>query len=228
MSRSAGAGDGGGRDDDLGYQRERMVRTQIEARGVTDPRVLEAMGAVPRHRFVKSHLKTRAYGDHALPTGAGQTISQPYVVARMTEMLELSPEDSVLEIGTGTGYQTAVLAHLARRVYSLERVPELGREAIRRMRELGLDNVKIQIFDGTVGLSEFAPYDAILVTAGAPEVPEPLLDQLGPGGRLVIPEGDRHRQLLVRYRKNARGVVRREEHDPVAFVPLIGRHGWGA
>jgi protein-L-isoaspartate(D-aspartate) O-methyltransferase len=214
--------------DEMVYPRERMVRTQIERRGVHDPRVLEALRTVPRHRFVKKHLQNQAYGDYALPTGSGQTISQPYIVARMTELLELEPEDSVLEIGTGTGYQTAVLACLARRVYSLERVPELAREAIRRMRELELDNVKIQIFDGTVGWSEFAPYDAILVTAGAPRVPQPLLDQLAVGGRLVIPEGELHHQRLVVYRKESEGRVHRELHEPVAFVPLIGRHGWSA
>jgi len=214
--------------DEMAYPRERMVRTQIERRGVRDSRVLEAMRTVPRHRFVKKHLQGQAYGDHALPTGSGQTISQPYIVARMTELLELGPEDSVLEIGTGTGYQTAVLACLARRVYSLERVPSLAKEAIRRMQDLGLDNVKIQIFDGTVGWSEFAPYDAILVTAGAPSAPQPLLDQLGPGGRLVIPEGELHQQRLVVYRKDAEGRIDRREHEPVAFVPLIGRHGWSS
>lgn len=214
--------------DEMVYQRERMVRTQIERRGVRDPRVLEALRTVPRHRFVKKHLQNQAYGDHALPTGSGQTISQPYIVARMTELLELDEEDSVLEIGTGTGYQTAVLACLARRVYSLERVPELARTAIQRMRELELENVKIQIFDGTVGWSEFAPYDAILVTAGAPRVPQPLLDQLAAGGRLVIPEGELHHQQLVVYRKDREGGVHRELREPVAFVPLIGRHGWSA
>jgi protein-L-isoaspartate(D-aspartate) O-methyltransferase len=213
---------------DYTYQRERMVRDQIAGRGVRDERVLEALRAVPRHRFVREHLRARAYGDHALPTGSGQTISQPYIVARMTELLELDAEDSVLEIGTGTGYQTAVLAHLARRVYSLERVPELAREAIGRMRELGLTNVKIQVFDGTVGWSEFAPYDAILVTAGAPRVPEPLLEQLAPGGRLVIPEGDRQQQRLVVYTKSENGEIHRRPGEPVAFVPLIGRHGWEA
>lgn len=213
---------------DYSRLRERMVREQIAARGVTDERVLAALRAVPRELFVREHLRAQAYGDHALPTGSGQTISQPFIVARMTEMLELGPEDSVLEIGTGSGYQTAVLAHLARRVYSLERVPELAREAIDRMRRLGLTNVKIQVFDGTVGWSEFAPYDAILVTAGAPEVPAPLLHQLAPGGRLVIPEGDLQHQRLVRYTRGKKGEVRRRAGEPVAFVPLIGRHGWKA
>jgi protein-L-isoaspartate(D-aspartate) O-methyltransferase len=183
---------------------------------------------VPRERFVPEHLRTQAYGDHALPIEGGQTISQPYVVARMTELLAVGPEHSVLEIGTGSGYQTAILARLARRVYSLERVPELAREAIRRMRELGYDNVKIQIFDGTVGWSEVGPFDRILVTAGAPAAPQPLLDQLAPGGRMVIPEGDRQAQRLMVYEKDAAGRVRASAHEPVAFVPLVGRHGWDA
>jgi len=211
---------------DFGHQRERMVRDLIAARGIKDERVLAAMRKVQRHLFVKEHLRSQAYGDHALPIGAAQTISQPYIVARMTELLEVGPEHSVLEIGTGSGYQTAILAQLARRVYSLERLAELAKEAIPRMRQLGLDNVKIQVFDGTVGWSEWAPYDRILVTAGAPKVPEPLLDQLAPGGTLLIPEGQLNMQKLVLYRKSARGEMRRREGEDVAFVPLLGRHGW--
>jgi len=211
---------------DFGHQRERMVRDLIAARGIKDERVLAAMRKVQRHLFVKEHLRSQAYGDHALPIGAAQTISQPYIVARMTELLEVGPEHSVLEIGTGSGYQTAILAQLARRVYSLERIAELAKEAIPRMRQLGLDNVKIQVFDGTVGWSEWAPYDRILVTAGAPKVPEPLLDQLAPGGTLLIPEGQLNMQKLVLYRKSARGEMRRREGEDVAFVPLLGRHGW--
>ena len=213
---------------DTGYLRERMVREHIAARGVADERVLQAMREVPRHEFVPEHLRTQAYGDHALPIAGGQTISQPYVVARMTELLAVGPGHSVLEIGTGTGYQTAVLARLARVVYSLERVPELAREAIARMRALGCDNVKIQVFDGTVGWSEVAPFDRIMVTAGAPAPPQPLLDQLAPGGRMVIPEGDRQAQRLMVYEKDAAGRVRATAHEPVAFVPLVGRHGWDA
>jgi protein-L-isoaspartate(D-aspartate) O-methyltransferase len=211
---------------DYAVQRERMVRDLIAARGVQDERVLAAMRKVPRHLFVKDHMRSRAYGDHALPIGASQTISQPYIVARMSELLELRPSHSVLEIGTGSGYQTALLALLAKRVYSLERVPELAHQAIQRMRELSLDNVKIQVFDGTVGWSEVAPFDRILVTAGAPKVPEPLLGQLAPGGALLVPEGPRHLQHLVLYRKSAKGEVRRREGEEVAFVPLLGRHGW--
>ncbi|HZF12859.1 MAG TPA: protein-L-isoaspartate(D-aspartate) O-methyltransferase [Thermoanaerobaculia bacterium] len=211
---------------DYAVQRERMVRDLIAARGVQDERVLAALRKVPRHLFVKDHMRGRAYGDHALPIGASQTISQPYIVARMSELLELRPSHSVLEIGTGSGYQTAILALLAKRVYSLERVPELAHQAIQRMRELSLDNVKIQVFDGTVGWSEVAPFDRILVTAGAPKVPEPLLGQLAPGGALLIPEGPRHLQHLVLYRKSAKGELRRREGEEVAFVPLLGRHGW--
>ncbi len=212
--------------DQFAGVRERMIRELIAARGVKDERVLAAVRKVPRHLFVKDHLRAQAYGDHALPIGSAQTISQPYIVARMTELLEVAAEHSVLEIGTGSGYQTAILALLARRVYSLERVAELAREAIPRMRQLGLENVKIQVFDGTVGWSEWAPYDRILVTAGAPKVPEPLLGQLASGGVLVIPEGQLNAQRLVIYRKTARGGIRRSEGEEVAFVPLLGRHGW--
>ncbi len=210
---------------DYALLRERMVRELVAGRGVHDPRVLEAMREVPRHLFVREHLRAQAYGDHALPIGSGQTISQPYIVARMTEQLEVAAEHKVLEIGTGSGYQTAILARLARWVYSLERVGELAHQAIRRLRELGVGNVKVQVFDGTVGWSEVAPFDRILVTAGAPSVPRPLLDQLGPKGRLVIPEGTTQGQRLIVYERLARG-VRRREGEEVAFVPLVGRHGW--
>jgi len=211
--------------DPYDYARQRMVREHIEARGVRDPRVLQAMRDAPRHLFVRDHLRTQAYADFALPIGQDQTISQPYVVARMTEMLEVGPEHAVLEIGTGSGYQTYVLSRLARVVYSLERIGELTRQAIRRMQELGVENVKCQTFDGTVGWSDVAPFDRILVTAAAPRVPQPLLDQLVAGGKLVVPEGDRSSQVLAVYEKTAEG-VRRKAGEAVAFVPLIGRHGW--
>jgi protein-L-isoaspartate(D-aspartate) O-methyltransferase len=197
----------------------------LAEKGIRDARVLEAMRSVPRHLFVRDHLGKQAYGDHALPIGEDQTISQPWVVARMTELLQVGPHDSVLEIGSGSGYQTAILGWLAGRVYSLERIPELGRQAIARIRELGLDNVKIQVFDGTIGWSDVAPFDRILVTAGAPRVPPPLLDQLATPGRLLVPEGDLKRQRLVLYEKTDRGIERRE-CEAVVFVPLIGRHGW--
>ena len=198
----------------------------LAARGIRDERVLEAMRQVPRHLFVREHLRGQAYREYALPLAAGQTISQPFVVARMTELLALGPEHKVLEIGTGSGYQTAVLARLARWVFSLERVGELARDAIGRMRELGVANVKIQTFDGTVGWSEMAPYDRILVTAAAPMAPPPLLEQLAPGGRLLVPEGRRESQQLVLYTKDRFGELQRQEADGVAFVPLVGRHGW--
>lgn len=207
------------------YQRRRMVRRLEEEFGVRDPRVLAALAAVPRHRFVRPHLSAEAYSVHALPIGEAQTISQPSVVARMTELLEVDAEHSVLEIGTGSGYQTAILAELARRVYSLEIVASLAREAIGRIRELGYDNVKIQSFDGTLGLSQAAPFDRILVTAGAPVAPQPLIEQLVLGGRLVIPEGDRAGQKLVVYDKRSKR-VRRRVGEEVTFVPLVGRHGW--
>lgn len=210
--------------DRYSYQRRQMVQL-LEQRGIHDRRVLEALETIPRHRFVPENVRTQAYGDHALPIGASQTISQPYIVARMSELLRVKPEHSVLEIGTGSGYQTAVLAQLARRVYSLERIADLAHRAILRMRELGYDNVKIQTFDGTVGWSDVAPFDRIMVTAGSPKVPAPLLEQLRVGGRLLIPEGDRSEQVLVVYRKLRQG-VRRTVDEPVTFVPLIGRYGW--
>jgi protein-L-isoaspartate(D-aspartate) O-methyltransferase len=210
---------------DFSLPRERMVRELVERRGVKDPRVLQAMREVPRHLFVRSHIRDQAYVDHALPIGAAQTISQPYVVARMTELLDVQPAHKLLEIGTGSGYQTAILARLARWVYSLERIPELAHQAIHRMRQLEIINVKIQVFDGTVGWSEVAPFDRILVTAGAPEAPKPLLEQLAPKGKLLVPEGSREAQKLVLYERLARG-VRRRELDDVAFVPLVGRFGW--
>lgn len=201
-----------------------MVRL-VEARGVCDARVLGAMREIPRHMFVPEHMKTQAYGDHALPIGAKQTISQPYVVARMTELLKVESGHSVLEVGTGSGYQTAILSKLARRVFSLERISDLAHHAIDRMRQLGLENVKIQTFDGTVGWSDMAPFDRILVTAGAPKAPQPLIEQLRPGGLLLVPEGGREEQRLVVYRKLRQG-VRRSEGETVMFVPLLGRHGW--
>jgi protein-L-isoaspartate(D-aspartate) O-methyltransferase len=210
---------------DYSYPRQRMVQN-LATRGIRDPRVLEAMRQVPRHLFVREHLRGQAYRDYALPLSAGQTISQPFVVARMTELLAVEAGHKVLEIGTGSGYQTAVLAKLARWVFSLERVGELARSAIGRMRELGIANVKIQTFDGTVGWSEMAPYDRILVTAAAPVAPPPLLEQLAPGGRLLVPEGPRESQQLVLYTKDRFGALLRQGADSVAFVPLVGRHGW--
>ncbi|MCP3957799.1 MAG: protein-L-isoaspartate(D-aspartate) O-methyltransferase [bacterium] len=211
--------------DPYRHRRQQMVRKQIEARGVGDPRVLRVMGEVPRHLFVREHLHPQAYGDFALPIECGQTISQPYVVARMTELLDVSSEHSVLEIGTGSGYQTLVLARLGGRVFSLERIAELARRAIERLRPFELDNVKIQAFDGTFGWSDVGPFDRILVTAAAPHVPPPLIDQLKEGGKLVVPEGGRDGQRLILYEKTAEGLGQ-STGEAVSFVPLIGRHGW--
>lgn len=205
---------------------ERLVGDLERKRGISDHKVLDAMRQVPRHLFVPDLLMKQAYKDHALPIGERQTISQPFVVARMTELLQLDSEHSVLELGTGSGYQTAVLAQLSRVVYSIERIASLAKEAMGRIQQLGLQNVKIQIFDGTVGWSDRAPFDRILVTAGAPSVPPRLLEQLGKEGRLVIPEGDRASQRLVVYQKDPWGKARRQVGDAVSFVPLIGRDGW--
>ncbi len=215
--------------DPYATARERLISDLARKKGIRDERVLEAMRRIPRHLFVKSGtLPHLAYADNALSIGEGQTISQPWVVARMTELLDVRSESSVLEIGTGSGYQTAILALLARRVYSLERVAPLAREALARMRDMKLENVKIQIFDGTVGWSDVAPFDRILVTAAAPRVPPPLLDQLAPGGILVVPEGAKNAQRLIVYRKDVAGEIAREEGEAVVFVPLVGRHGWAA
>ena len=212
---------------DYTFQREQMA-AKLAEKGIRDPRVLAAMRQVPRHRFVREHLWGQAYGDFALPLSSGQTISQPWIVARMSELLSIEAGHKVLEIGTGSGYQTAVLALLGRWVFSLERVAALARTAIERMRELSVGNVKIQAFDGTVGWSEVAPFDRILVTAGAPSAPQPLLDQLAPGGRLLLPEGTLEEQRLVLYDKDRFGGLQRQEADEVAFVPLVGRFGWEA
>lgn len=204
-----------------------MVERLRDHYHIRDPRVLEAMEAVPRHLFVPEALQSRAYGDHALPIAANQTISQPYIVARMSELLEVDKRSRVLEIGAGSGYQTAVLARLAGQVYAIERIGALAREAQARIRQLGIYNATVKCFDGTLGWMAHAPYDGILVAAGGPEVPEPLLAQLKTGGRLVIPVGEtRESQHLVRVVHTEEGLVR-EDHGPCAFVPLIGRYGWG-
>lgn len=206
-------------------ERDRMVEEQLVARGIRDTRVLAAMRKVPRHRFLDPLYEGRAYDDHALPIGEGQTISQPYMVALMTELLEIRPEDRVLEIGTGSGYQTAILAELCRWVYSVERVEPLASAAERLLTELGYANVTIHVGDGSQGWKDHAPYDGILVTAGAPGIPHPLVDQLVMGGRLVIPVGDRTAQVLYRVVKEPGG-IRRETTTGCVFVPLIGAEGW--
>ncbi|MFN2130119.1 MAG: protein-L-isoaspartate(D-aspartate) O-methyltransferase [Anaerolineae bacterium] len=210
---------------DLARERKEMVRRQIKGRRIQDELVLEAMRTVPRHRFVPAYVRGSAYRDAPLPIGEGQTISQPYVVAFMTAALQLSGGEKVLEIGTGSGYQAAVLALIAGEVISVERLPRLAEEARRTLAELGYDNVRVVVGDGTQGWPEEAPYDAIMVTAASPEVPAPLLQQLADGGRLVAPVGPRHTQQLVRVRREGEE-FRREDLLGVAFVPLIGEHGW--
>src|SRR5256714_6614792 len=206
--------------------RERMIDRLRGHYGIRDARVLDAMRAVPRHRFVPEALQSRAYGDHALPISANQTISQPFIVARMTELLELDENSRVLEIGAGSGYQTAVLSRIAAQVYSIERIGELAREAQARIRQLEIYNATVKCFDGTLGWAANAPYDGILVAAGGPTVPEPLIAQLRIGGRLVVPVGDsRESQRLIRVIKTEQG-YREEDHGGCAFVPLIGQHGW--
>jgi protein-L-isoaspartate(D-aspartate) O-methyltransferase len=203
-----------------------MVERLREHYGIRDPRVLAALTDVPRHFFVPDALQGRAYGDHALPIDANQTISQPYIVARMTELLEADKSSRVLEIGAGSGYQTAVLSRVAGQVYAIERIGELARQAQARIRSLGIYNATVKCFDGTIGWSAHAPYDGILVAAGGPEVPAPLLAQLKVGGRLVIPVGaSRESQKLVRVVRNEDS-YQHEDHGSCAFVPLIGRHGW--
>lgn len=206
--------------------RERMVERLRDHYGIRDARVLDVMREVPRHLFVPEALAGRAYGDHALPIAANQTISQPFIVARMSELLEVNKDSRVLEIGAGSGYQTAVLSYLAGQVYSIERIGELAREAQARIRQLGIFNATVKCFDGTLGWSAHAPYDAILVAAGGPEIPDPLVAQLKLGGRLVLPVGQtRESQRLVRVIKTEHG-CEQEDHGPCAFVPLIGRYGW--
>lgn len=205
--------------------RESMVTTQLIPRGIKDERVLIAMKTVPRHLFVGDSMLNQAYDDSALPIGEGQTISQPYMVAVMTELLELRGEEKVLEIGTGSGYQAAVLSVLAGEVYTIERVASLGQRAEETFRALGYDNVRVKIGDGTVGWPEKAPFDRIIVTAGTPKTPEPLLEQLSENGILVAPVGGRFSQQLIKIRKQ-KGKVSEEYHTPCVFVPLIGKHGW--
>jgi protein-L-isoaspartate(D-aspartate) O-methyltransferase len=204
-----------------------MVERLRDHYGIRDQKVLDAMRFVPRHFFVTEALRGRAYDDNALPIDFNQTISQPYIVARMTELLELDKRSRVLEIGAGSGYQTAVLAQLASQVYSIERIGELAREAQARIRALGIYNATVKAFDGTLGWNAHAPYDAILVAAGGPAIPEPLVAQLKVGGRLVVPIGEtRESQRLVRVLKTETG-GKIEEHGLCQFVPLIGQHGWG-
>jgi len=205
--------------------RQSMVAVQLRPRGIQDQRVLEAMSRIPREEFVPAELRARAYEDEPLPIGGGQTISQPYMVAVMLASLELKASDKVLEIGTGCGYQAALLACLSKEVYSVEIRPDLARTAAERLEKLAFANVHVHSGDGSAGLPEFAPYDAIVVAAAAPLLPEPLLQQLGEGGRLVAPVGDSSQQNLVCVKKQA-NAISYAWHEGCRFVPLVGRFGW--
>jgi protein-L-isoaspartate(D-aspartate) O-methyltransferase len=211
----------------VGIRRERMVR-QLSDHGIRHPAVLEAMRSIPRELFVEEALQAKAYDDSALPIGEKQTISQPWIVARMAELADPDGQGRVLEVGTGSGYHAAVLAQLFELVYTVERSPTLSQRARQVLRTLNIQNVHFKIFDGSYGWSEFAPYRAIVVTAAVPEVPEPLLEQLEEGGKLVLPiggAGDSDEQTLTRViRRGARAV--REPHGTCRFVPLLGKYGW--
>ncbi|MDH7499298.1 MAG: protein-L-isoaspartate(D-aspartate) O-methyltransferase [candidate division NC10 bacterium] len=210
---------------DYEIARERMVTEQLIGRGIKDPRVLAAMRRVPRHLFVEEALAARAYGDYPLPIGEKQTISQPYMVALMTEALSLQPKDRVLDIGTGSGYQTAILAELCSKVFSIERIKILAERAERILSELGYSNYLIRVGDGSNGWKEEAPFEGIMVTAGAPRVPQALLDQLSEGGRLVIPIGDEFSQSLTKIVREG-GEYRYSNLTGCIFVKLIGDQGW--
>jgi protein-L-isoaspartate(D-aspartate) O-methyltransferase len=216
---------GSSRPNGFAEARQEMVETQIRKRHITDNRVLECLQSVPRHEFVPAEFRERAYEDAPLPIGEGQTISQPYIVAAMTAALHLQGHERVLEIGTGFGYQAAVLACLAQEVFTVEFRAELATEAAGRLARLGYENVHVHCGDGTLGLPEFAPYDAILVAAAAPSVPMPLLAQLAEGGRLVVPVGGVENQDL-RLIERANDTFRTTMLEPCRFVPLVGAHGW--
>jgi protein-L-isoaspartate(D-aspartate) O-methyltransferase len=208
-------------------ERERMVEDQLGRRGITDDRVLAAMRRVPRHLFVDEALRDRAYGDHALPIGEQQTISQPYIVALMTSLLALTGREKVLEVGTGSGYQTAVLAELTRRVCTVERLPGLAQRARALLEDLGYTNVWVRVGSGTLGWPDEAPFDRILVTAGGPTVPPPLLQQLAEGGRMVLPVGEASSQMLTVV-ENVGGEMRTTSHGDCMFVKLVGKYAWDA
>jgi protein-L-isoaspartate(D-aspartate) O-methyltransferase len=207
------------------FERERMVQEQIIARGVKDERVLKAMREVPRHLFVEKTYYHQVYNDYPLPVGYGQTISQPYMVAVMTELLELKGAENVLEIGTGSGYQTAVLALLCSKVYTMERIAELTKDARSRLEKLGFRNINFMVGDGSIGWLDYAPYKGIIVTAGAPDIPNALIEQLDENGRLVIPVGHEHYQVLNMVKKH-KGRIYRKEIFECTFVPLLGKQGW--
>lgn len=211
---------------DFTIARRRMVEQQIVARGIDDQRVIDAMLQVPRHLFVEPGLHSHAYSDASLPIGERQTISQPYMVAAMSAALELKGHERILEIGTGSGYQSAILSLLAKRIYSIERISLLAGRARKVLDRLGMSNVNVKVGDGTIGWKEQAPFDGILVAAGAPDIPTDYLKQLEVGGRLVLPIGDRSQQLLMRVTRLENGNFKREQLMGCRFVPLIGERGW--
>jgi protein-L-isoaspartate(D-aspartate) O-methyltransferase len=211
--------------NDYRLTRERMVKNQLIPRGIKDKDVLKAMGKIQRHLFLEEALIGEAYNDHPLPIGHRQTISQPYIVALMTQALELTGKEKTLEIGTGSGYQTAVLAELSDKVYTIERIRPLLEEARLLLNEMGYTNILFKSFDGTLGWEEYAPFDAIIITAGAPKIPEPLLDQLAEGGRMIVPIGDRFSQELIKVVKSKDGYDKKNLGG-CRFVDLIGIHGW--
>ncbi|HVP94878.1 MAG TPA: protein-L-isoaspartate(D-aspartate) O-methyltransferase [Methanoregulaceae archaeon] len=212
-------------EDPFALSRARMVEYQIEGRGVHDPRLLDAMRQIPRHLFVPPELREAAYQDRPLPIGRGQTISQPYIVAVMTELLLLQGRDRVLEIGTGSGYQAAILSRLAKTVITVERLPEIAEDAKRLFETLNVTNIQVVTGDGTEGYAPGAPYDGIIVTAATPDIPPPLINQMAEGGRLVAPAGSRDLQQLIRLIKRGDNIIR-EEFGGVMFVPLLGKYGW--
>ncbi len=203
-----------------------MVRDQIEQRGIKHPGVLAAMRKIPRHLFVSMEYQSEAYADHPLPIGFGQTISQPYIVALMTELLQPHPLDRVLEIGTGSGYQAAILSQLVAQVHTIDRHAELVRQAQSAAEQLNLTNIQFQVGDGSLGMPLHAPFDAILITAAAPRIPKPLLSQLKEGGRLILPVGARSHQTLERWIKKSDDSFEHDQDIPVSFVPLVGEYGW--
>jgi protein-L-isoaspartate(D-aspartate) O-methyltransferase len=212
-------------EDNYARARNQMVNSQLMIRGIADRRVLAAMRKVPRHQFVPSHLWDQAYNDYPLPIGEDQTISQPYIVALMTEMLEPHDSDKVLEIGTGSGYQAAILAELVAQVFTIDRIGPLTTRAQEVLAALGYRNIRTRVGDGTLGWPEECPFNGIIVTAAAPQVPRPLTEQLALGGRLVIPVGDRYSQTLTLVRQTKDG-LKYEYHGGCRFVPLIGKYGW--
>ena len=225
MPTSPRLDDTAARERDFAHQRALMVERHVAARGIKDPRILQAMREVPRHLFVPTVVASKAYGPGALPIGAKQTISQPYIVARMIELLELTGREKVLEIGTGTGYQAVVLSKLCAKVFSIERINELALRASQLVRDLKINNTSVKVFDGTYGWSDQAPFDRIIVAASAPEIPDPLVQQLARTGKMIIPVGSGNQQRLALVTRVGTA-VQIEDCGSAEFVPLVGKFGW--